>query len=341
MTTPTPPESFLSIQERDGVLKTIRAPVESRLDDVQAEINAFVDAPSRLLADLAKHVIAIPGKKFRPTLLLLVAGLGGRINGSAVRGGAMVEMIHTATLIHDDSIDRSLTRRGLPTINALWNDKVSVILGDYLYTRAFNDLVERGEWPSVQVLSRCAHRMSLGIMLEIEQKGDLEIDEEQYGLLIAEKTASLISAACEIGAAVSFAGDEERERFRAFGHDLGMAYQIADDLFDYIGDEEALGKDIGCDLKEGKITLPIVRALQNAPDDIFAIISSTVREREISREAWERLTAHLEEIGAFRYCRELADSYAARAREHLEGYPSSVYRDALERAVDFAIDRSH
>lgn len=341
MSGPTPHSSFILTQERDAALQKIRSPVTTELERVEEEILGFFDAPSRLLTDLASHITAMPGKKFRPTLLLLVTGLGGHIPSSAIRAAAMVELIHMATLIHDDTIDQSLVRRGLPTINSLWNDNVSTILGDYLFTRAFHNLVEREEWPAVSALSRTAHQMTLGEMLGIEQKGDLELSEADYHRLISEKTASLISAACEIGAAIAFEDPRQRTRFHEFGYELGMAYQVTDDLFDYYGDADALGKEIGTDLREGKITLPVIRALRDAPDSIYRLVSEVVERREITREAWERLTAHLAESGAFAYCREQAAEWAERARSRLDGLPSSPYTEALELAVDFATQRSH
>jgi len=338
---PTSPQSFLEVQKKDDVLRAIKAPVAGHLDGIQAEVQGFFDAPSKMLDALSGHVFSIPGKKFRPTLLMLVAGMGTEITRDVVRAAAMVELVHTATLIHDDSIDRSLVRRGLPTINNLWNDRVAVILGDYIYTKAFEGMVLAGHHKPVAVLSRTAHRMSLGEILAMEQKADLGLSEESYFLFISEKTASLISAACEIGATYAFDDEEMHDRFQAFGNELGLAYQIADDLFDYEGNADALGKEIGSDLKEGKITLPIIRALPGAPREIHDIVARAVDERTIDRGSWDRLVGYLRETDAFDYCRNLADEYADRARSRLEGCPEGPCKDALSLAVDFAVKRSH
>jgi octaprenyl-diphosphate synthase len=202
-------------------------------------------------------------------------------------------------------------------------------------------MVLAGDSKPVAVLSRTAHRMSLGEILAMEQKGDLDLTEEAYFLFISEKTASLISAACEIGATYAFDDEAMHDRFQAFGTELGLAYQITDDLFDYEGNSDALGKEIGSDLKEGKITLPVIRALPGAPREIQDIVARAVAERTIDRSAWKRLVGYLRETDAFDYCRNLATHYADRARSRLEGCPDGPHKDSLSLAVDFAVKRVH
>ncbi len=335
------PMSFLLEQRRDAVLKAFRAPVARELAATADVVRDFYDSQSHLLTQTAAHLDGTPGKRVRPTLLLLVAAMGRPLDSTAVMAAAMLELVHTATLIHDDSIDRSLVRRGLPTINALWDDKVSVILGDYLYTKAFERLVAEKLWKPVAILSRCAYRMSLGELLAMEQKDDMGLEEGAYFEYISAKTASLISAACEIGAAIGFDDDDTHERFRLFGHELGMAYQITDDLFDYTGDAAALGKDVGSDLKEGKITLPIIRALRHASPDLRALIHDVLADRTMSAERWQRLKVHLDESGSIAYCADLAREYADRALSRLEPCVASPHKDALTLAVSFAVQRSH
>jgi len=341
MVDPRPHTDFLLVQERDGVLREFRSPVETQLAGIEREVEAFFDGQSALVHALANHVRSTPGKQVRPTLLLLVAGLGGRLGPTAVRAAAMLELVHIATLIHDDSIDRSLVRRGLPTINALWNDRVAVIFGDYLYTKAFETLVREKLWKPVAVLSRTAHRMSFGEMLAMEQKSNLDLTEEDYFRFISEKTASLISAACEIGASVGFDDPAVHDVFRDFGHELGMAYQITDDLFDYTGDAGALGKDIGSDLREGKVTLPVIRALATGSRDDYDLVAQIVEERAMSRTQWERLSRMLRESDALAYCESLALGFAERARARLESFPECAYKDALSLAVSFVVQRCH
>ncbi len=336
-----PQSEFLIAKERDVALKGIQAPVVSELDLVQGEIEAFFDAPDALLQELVKYVAKMPGKKLRPTLLLLVAGLGGKASDAAIKAAAMVELVHTATLIHDDSIDRSLLRRGLPTINSLWSDRVSVILGDYLYTKAFYTLVEAENWDVVEVMSRTAHRMTIGEMLEVEQKDDITLEEEAYLRLISEKTASLFSASCEIGAILAGCDARERERFREFGQDLGTAFQITDDLFDYTGDSASLGKGIASDLTEGKLTLPIILGLREAPDDISTLVSGVLKARSVEPEAWKRLIGYLDESGTFRTCRGRAEDFANQAGERLADCQDSVFKSTLAMTVKFATHRCH
>ncbi len=336
-----PQSDFLAAKAHDATLKAIQAPVRDELDRVQQEIAGFFTTPSRLLQDLAGHVLNMPGKKLRPMLLLLVAGLEGKPTPDAIQAAAMVELVHTATLIHDDSIDRSLVRRGLPTINSLWSDRISVILGDYLYTKAFHTLVASGNSGVVEVMSRTAHRMTVGEMLGMEQKDDLDVTEEDYLRLISEKTASLISASCEIGAMLGNGDPKRHGLFRDFGQDLGMAFQITDDLLDFTGDAGSLGKQIGSDLTEGKITLPIVHALQDAPDPIRALVANIVKGRGAAREDWTRLTTYLHESGAFDYCRARAEAFAQRAEARLEACPDGRFKDTLVLTVKFTTQRCH
>jgi octaprenyl-diphosphate synthase len=253
----------------------------------------------------------------------------------------MVELIHMATLIHDDSIDRSLLRRGLPTINTLWSDRVSVILGDYLYTRAFDTMVAARNWDVVSVLSRTAHQMTIGEILGVEQKNNLEVEEKEYLRLISEKTASLFSASCEIGAVLSGEDRNEYERFRDFGQQLGMAFQIADDLFDYLGDADVLGKAIASDLTEGKITLPVIHGLREAPTAVRPKVEEILKAGQADADGWKDLTATLDEVGSFDYCRKRADEYAGRAEARIDDCPDGVYKATLATTIKFATQRCH
>jgi hypothetical protein len=210
-------------------VKDLQRPVRAELDRVQEELCRFFISDVALINEISTHMLRANGKRFRPTLLLLANRLKGPASQEAIISATIVELVHTATLVHDDSIDRSFLRRGIPTVNSMWNDQTSVIMGDYLYSKAFFLLIEYGLIEVMQILARTTHRMSLGEMLELEHKLDFDLTEEVYYRLILDKTAVLISAACEIGAYLAWKDGQKRRLLTDFGTDLGMAFQITDD----------------------------------------------------------------------------------------------------------------
>ncbi len=334
-------ESFLRTFQADTQLREFQEPVRTELTEVEASIGQFFDTSIPLIRGISEHLLGVTGKKYRPTLLLLVAGLGKPVREDAVFCATVIELIHTATLIHDDTIDRSALRRGLPTINALYNDLVSTILGDYIYTKAFHELLERALPRAVPVVARTTYRMSIGEMLQLQQKNDLDLDEEQYFRLVDEKTASLMSASSELGALAGGLDDEGILRFRRFGEALGRAYQVTDDLFDYIGSTAEIGKGVRSDLNEGKVTLPLIHALAHAGSRDRARLKDLASRRPLAPEDWPPLLKILEVSGAIEYCREKAFEMAETAVAELPEQSGSPYRIALEKAVAYAIQRSH
>jgi len=339
-------ESFLRTFQADNDLRAIQAPVEDDLAAVDQRIQGFFQSDIALLKGLSSHVLGLRGKKFRPTLLLLISRLGSPNRENAIFGAAVIELIHTATLIHDDTIDKSLVRRGLPTINALYNGYVSTILGDFIYTKAFLELLESGLPSLAPVVARTTYRMSIGEILQIEQRNDLEIGEEDYYRLVDEKTSSLMAAATTMGAYLAGMDEHVVDRFRRFGEDLGRAYQVTDDLFDYIGDQERLGKGVRGDLAEGKVTLPLIHALAHATGRARTRVRDLAAKRELSDDEWTELLEIFAQSGAIEYCRETANRLADRALSHLQlpGGPigaETAERVALEKAVAYAVQRDH
>lgn len=334
-------ESFLRSFESDVELREFQDPVRDEIEAVDARIAEFFASDVSLLQGLSKHVLGLKGKKFRPTLLLLIARFGTARRDDAVFCAAIVELIHTATLIHDDTIDKSLLRRGLPTINALYNGYVSTILGDYIYTKAFLELLERGLPATVPVIARTTYRMSIGELLQIEQRNQLEITEADYFRLIDEKTASLMSAATQMGALVAGMDAADVERFRLFGEELGRAYQVTDDLFDYIGEADRMGKGTRSDLTEGKITLPLIHALQHSTGTSRARLRDLAAKRELNDDEWTELIELLASSGAISYCRDRASEFADSALSRLNAGGNPAPRLALTQAVAYAVKRNH
>jgi octaprenyl-diphosphate synthase len=229
-------------------LADLQRPVRGRLERLPQELRRIVEADFGLIAQVNSHLFQMQGKMFRPTLLLLADEATGSRDPRAITLAAVIELIHVATLVHDDSVDHSVLRRGMPTINALFSHQVSVIMGDYLYSRAVIELVRLDELEPLRVLSRVTNEMTVGEMRQLLAHEPLNFSEESYDLLIRSKTASLLSGACEVGALR--AAPAERAALRRYGEALGMAFQIVDDLLDYVGDPSVTGTPTGSDLRE-------------------------------------------------------------------------------------------
>jgi octaprenyl-diphosphate synthase len=251
---------------------------------------------------------------------------------------AAVELVHLATLVHDDAVDHSVLRRGLPTVNALWTHQVAIIMGDYLYSRSVTELTRAGNLEVLRCLAVAANEMSLGEMRQLTSYDALDFSEEDYYALIAAKTASLMAASCEIGALVN-GSNRECKALRRFGHHLGMAFQIADDLLDYTGTEAVTGKPTGHDLRQRKVTLPLVGAMKSAGSREQGVIRGFFTRRDPSDEEIAGLIDLVTELGGLEYARERAARYADWAAEALEDLEDGPAKHALMTAIAYAVDR--
>jgi octaprenyl-diphosphate synthase len=319
-------------------LGSIQDPVRGRLDDVRAAIRRIVIADFHMIEEVNEYLLLMRGKLFRPTLLLLANEVGGQRDDRAVTLAAVVELVHLATLVHDDAVDHSILRRGLPTVNALWTHQVAIIMGDYLYSRAVTELADVGHLDAVSVLARAANEMSVGEMRQLTSFDALDFSEEDYYRLIAAKTASLMSAACELGSLVGVPA--HRAPLARFGHALGMAFQIADDLLDYTGSEAETGKPSGHDLRERKVTLPLVGALGRASAQEDRTIRRFFTRVDPTDDEISRIIGIVGERGGLDYARNRAMDYAEQAEKSLAGLPEGPAVDALRDSVVYAVDRS-
>jgi len=318
-------------------LSAIQAPVRASLDRVGDEIRRIVLSDFENIEEVNEHLLFMRGKLFRPTLLLLASRVLDREREDALTLAAVVELVHLATLVHDDAVDHSVLRRGLPTVNALWTHQVAIIMGDYLYSRGVTELARIGNLEALAVLARAANEMSVGEMRQLTSYDALDFSEPDYFRLIAAKTASLLSAACEMGAIAG--APQHRAALARYGHNLGMAFQIADDLLDYTGTEAVTGKPTGHDLRERKVTLPLVGALPSATGEERKQIRSFFTRVDPSDDEIARIISIVTERGGLDYARAAADGYASAAREALAEVPSGVASDALMDAVTYAVDR--
>ena len=318
-------------------LSAIQAPVRGSLDRVGDEIRRIVVSDFDHIEEVNEHLLFMRGKLFRPTLLLLSSRVGGRADESALTLAAVVELVHLATLVHDDAVDHSALRRGLPTVNALWTHQVAIIMGDYLYSRGVSELARIGNLEALAVLANAANEMSVGEMRQLTSYDALDFTEDDYYRLIAAKTASLMSASCEMGALAGV--PDFREPLASFGHNLGMAFQIADDLLDYTGSEAVTGKPTGHDLRERKVTLPLVGALGRATADEERRIREFFTRVDPTDDEIAGIVEVVVERGGLEYAGAAATRYAEEAREALRELPEGPAVDALADAITYAVDR--
>jgi octaprenyl-diphosphate synthase len=325
------------------LMTAVQKPVRRELERVQAHLRELFHTPIPILNQVGGHVLATRGKKFRPTLLLLTARLRGHLGRDAVLCATVVEMVHAAALIHDDSVDKSAIRRGLPTVNGLWTDEMAIIMGDYLYAQAMATLVTNKLDTPMGILARVVTEMSCGEALEFQYAHDLDVTEDQYEELIRAKTGSLIGAATEIGAGLNGGASDHRRRlrYRRFGEAVGLAFQIVDDLFDYLADPEVTGKPVGSDLAGGKVTLPLIAALRQAGDADRRRLRKLALRKRWSKAEWDRLKSLIESCGGFEYARARALTHADAARTMLAREPLGPARRALDAAIDYAVRRDH
>lgn len=327
----------------DQSILALQRPVRRQLDQVQNRLKGLFKTPVPILNEVGGHVLATRGKKFRPTLLLLTAKLRGHLGEDAVTCATVVELVHAAALIHDDSVDRSVLRRGMPTVNGLWTDEMAIIMGDYLYAQSMAMLVDNGHNKAMSILARVVSEMSCGEALEFQHAYDLDVNEGQYEELIRSKTGSLIGAATEIGAGLNGGARDlkRRERYRLFGEKVGVAFQIVDDLFDYLSSPDVTGKPVGYDLAEGKVTLPLIAALRQATETDRRRLRRLAGRKQWTASQWTSLLELIERTGGFRYARERAAALAEESRRILLSEPASPARRALDAAVDYAVQRDH
>jgi len=318
-------------------LGDIQAPVADALTRVADELHRVVVADLPLIDEVNSHLLLMKGKMFRPTLALLSSAVTGRSEPRITTLAAVVELVHLATLVHDDSVDHSTLRRGMPTINSLFTHQISVIMGDFLYSRAMVELVRTGDIEVLRILADATNAMTVGEMRQLTALDALRFSERDYEALIHAKTASLVSAACEIGAHVG--APEYRDQLTRYGEQLGMAFQVADDLLDYTADTADTGKPTGLDLREHKVTLPLIAALRTmgpaARREVDALFDNSVPDdAEI-----ETVVGIVAEEGGLEYARRREEEYAAAAGAALAGLPESPVLGALLDAISYVMGR--
>ena len=319
-------------------LSQIQAPVSKELKDFSKAFNDYLKSDIRLVEFAIKFILSQKGKKIRPLLVLLSAKVSGGVEDRSFRGASLVELLHTATLVHDDVVDKAEKRRGLPSLNKIWGNKISVLVGDFLLSKGLMISVENEDFDFLKTITSTVKKMSEGELLQIYKAKKLNIDEETYFKIISYKTASLLSTCCEIGARSTTDDSEKIEALRNYGEYLGIAFQIQDDILDFVGKTKLFGKIQGGDLKEKKITLPLIHVLNNADKketkEIINLLQKGVNEEDI-----QNLVSFVLNNGGIDYSKKIAFEYTQKAKDCLNIFDASESKDALIKLVDFVVNR--
>ncbi|MCW5520052.1 polyprenyl synthetase family protein [Aureitalea sp. L0-47] len=317
----------------------IKLPIENEMELFEKKFSGSMSSQVSLLNRITHYVVNRKGKQMRPMFVFLIAKMtnNGEVNERTYRGASVIELIHTATLVHDDVVDDSNRRRGFFSINALWKNKIAVLVGDYLLSKGLLLSIDNDDFDLLKIISVAVREMSEGELLQIEKARTLDITEDVYFEIIRQKTATLIAACCAMGAQSVNAPAEEVERMRKFGELIGMAFQIKDDLFDY--GEEKIGKPTGIDIKEKKMTLPLIYALNNSDSKERRWLINSIKNHNMDRKRVKEVIAYVKKIGGLDYATEKMKEYRSHALEILSNYPKSDYKDSLELMVNYVIDR--
>jgi octaprenyl-diphosphate synthase len=322
-------------------LREIVQLVEDDLQRVEELFQEQVRSDVRLVGEIARYLQEGGGKRIRPALLLLASRLCGYSGERAVVLASTVEFIHTATLLHDDIIDEATVRRGQRSVNSRWGNDVTVLVGDFLYTKSMAMALSQENLRILRLLSDVTLRMIEGEILEIERNGNLQVRQEDHLDIIRRKTADLFSACTRIGAILGGSGEEQERALAAYGLNLGICFQMVDDLLDFTAEEKTLGKPVASDLREGKLTLPMIFLLRGAGREEVAKVGAVLDDRGFDRVSREEIVRLAREKGALEEARRLAEHYAAEARRELGAFAPGIHREALEALPGFILSRDH
>ncbi len=321
-------------------LSEISKPIKSELETFNELYKQSIKSNVGLVDLIAKYIIRQKGKKIRPLLVLLAAKVAGGINDRSYRGAVLVELLHTATLVHDDVVDNADMRRGFWSINAVFKNKAAVLMGDYLLARGLLIAVDGKDYDFLGVITNTVKRMSEGELLQIRKTRKLDIDEETYFKIISDKTASLLETCCQIGALSSTENPEYQQAMKKFGESIGMAFQIRDDILDYEGTATLIGKPVGGDIKEKKITLPLIYSLnqvsKSEADSIRKLIKNGGKKEDV-----QKIIEFVRKNNGIEYALKVAHDYSTTAMEMLKIFPDSPSKIALQALVDFITDRKN
>jgi octaprenyl-diphosphate synthase len=313
--------------------------IKEDLDKLENSIEELLTTKVTFIKDVVHHIIKSGGKRIRPILVILSSKLCGYEKDGHLPYAAIVEFIHTATLLHDDVVDNAETRRGSATANTVWGNEASVLVGDFLFSKSFDLMVNGRNEDILSVMSKATTDLAEGEILELLKTSDAHTMEEEYFEVIACKTAVLLSAACEIGALLGKVDAEKRQALKDFGFHIGMAFQLTDDLLDYTSSDSTLGKDAGRDLREGKVTLPLIHALKEADPEEKEIVEAALTKKRVTQKDFQTIKKIIEKYQGLEHTARVSKSHIEDAKRLLAVFPESVYRKALLDLASYIIDR--
>lgn len=314
-------------------------PIKDDLKEFDRKLNDHLHGDSPLITSIARHLLKTRGKRIRPAFLFLSSRAGDYFNDCSVDASLAIELIHTATLLHDDVVDESDLRRGNSTVNANWTNLISVLMGDYLFAKAFRIMVGTGSIELMKAISSATERVSIGELRQIEETGNYDLSEQEYLSIIADKTASLFAVSCETGPILNECLGDERSSFALFGEQIGTAFQVADDLLDFVGDAEVTGKESGNDVLTGKLTLPLIYSLRKVKRSSSLEIIKLLRDNKGDPSIFEEVYQFVNETGGIDYAQRRADELCSRGLDALGSVKKSVYLDSLVSMVEFTTTR--
>ena len=321
------------------IVEQIKQPIDFEMELFEQKFLISMSSKVALLNRITHYIVNRKGKQMRPMFVFLVSKMvaNGEVNDRTYRGASVIELIHTATLVHDDVVDDSNRRRGFFSINALWKNKIAVLVGDYLLSKGLLLSIDNGDFDLLRIISIAVREMSEGELLQIEKARKLDITEEVYYEIIRQKTATLIAACCSLGAASVKPESKDVETMRKFGELIGLAFQIKDDLFDY--GQEKIGKPTGIDIKEQKMTLPLIHVLNNCTEKEKNWLINSIKNHNRDKKRVKEVIAFVKQNGGLEYAVTKMKAYQMEALQMLQQYPESEYRASLELMVNYVIER--
>ena len=324
----------------NSILKEITKPIKDDLDKFQIEFDSALQSDVKLINTVSKYIIQRRGKRFRPILTILAAHICGKPTENTYRAASVMELLHIATLIHDDIVDDAEHRRGWPSLNRVWKNKISLLMGDYVLSKSLIYMVKMKNFKVLDSISRTAEDLSSGELLQIEKSISKRMDEKVYYKMIEKKTASLISTACELGAISATENEADHEALKTFGNNLGIAFQIKDDLFDLLGNQSETGKDLAKDVISNMITLPIVHSMNTADKQTVKQIGRLLRKVKKNKKVTKELKSIIESTGGFDYARNKISEFSEKALDAISKYPETIYKQKLVDLVNYNGNRN-
>ncbi len=320
-------------------LKEVFESIENETDIFKSKFKEQLTSNIKIVDTIARYIVKSRGKNLRPMLVLLCSkACGGEVTERSYRAAITIELVHTATLVHDDVVDGADMRRGMPSINAIWKNKMAVLMGDYLLANALISIVDIKSFDAMMLLSNATRRASQGELMQIDKSRKLDIDEPTYVQMVSDKTGALIAAACELGGITTTEKDEDRKALREFGENIGVAFQIKDDLFDFEGVQRIIGKTKGRDLKEQKITLPLIHAFSRAPRAESKQILKMIKNSASSSDV-KKIIAFTDQYGGLEYARKRLREFSEKAVSNLSPFKDSPAKEGLKKFVQYNIER--